>query len=77
MIKKQAEKKLSASQGEKLSGDIKELRNHIVKLKKENNTLSNKHEESLTHNSRLKTSNAELTKEAIHLNEEKNALKVS
>jgi len=72
-----SEKKLSASQGEKLSAETKELKNQINKLKKEKNTINEKYEEAVTHNTRLKTTNAELTKEAITLNEEKNSLKVN
>jgi len=75
-IKKLSEKKLSSSQGEKLSGEVKELKNQINKLKKEKNEISDKYEEILSHNNRLKSTNAELTKEVITINEEKNSLKV-
>ena len=76
-IKKMSEKKLSASQGEKLSNETKELKSQLAKLKKEKNALNEKYEEVSTHNTRLKTTNAELTKEAITMNEEKNSLKVN
>ena len=77
-IRKLSEKKSQSGMfSEKDSKEIKEFRTAINKLKKEKQDMQSNFDDSYGEIRKLKQMNAEVTKEAISMNEEKLHLKVT